>query len=48
MSQTFEYKDFIGSVEASIEDGVLFGKILFINALITYEAETLRDLKKRV
>ncbi|MDN3211504.1 type II toxin-antitoxin system HicB family antitoxin [Haemophilus sp. SZY H51] len=46
MSQTFEYKDFIGSVEASIEDGILFGKILFINALITYEAETLRDLKK--
>ena len=46
MSQTFEYKDFIGSVETSIEDGILFGKILFINALITYEAETLRDLRK--
>ncbi|HDR1354571.1 type II toxin-antitoxin system HicB family antitoxin [Pasteurella multocida] len=45
MSNTLQYKDFIGSVETSIEDNVLFGKILFINALVTYEADTISQLK---
>jgi len=43
--QTLKHKDFIGSVDFSIEDGILFGKLLFINDLITYEAETLTGLK---
>lgn len=43
---TLRYKDFIGSIEANIEENCLHGKLLFINDLITYEAETLEDLKK--
>ncbi|MGR3808044.1 type II toxin-antitoxin system HicB family antitoxin [Pasteurella testudinis] len=38
--ETMKYKDFIGSVEISISDNVLHGKLLHINGLITYEAET--------
>lgn len=45
MQNVLEYKDFIGSVEFSLEDNILFGKILYINGLITYEANTLNELK---
>lgn len=44
-SQVLEYKDYQGSIETSIEDGVLFGKILHINDLVTYEAESIPQLK---
>lgn len=43
--ELLNYKGYHGSVETAIEDGVLHGKILFINDLVTYEAETLRDLR---
>ena len=46
MSKILEYKDFIGSVECSLEDNLLYGKILYINGLITYEARTLDELKE--
>ena len=45
--ETYTYKGYQGSVETSIEDGVLHGKILFINDLVTYEAQTLKALKKQ-
>jgi len=35
-----QYNGYIGSVECSFEDGCLHGKILYINDLVTYEAET--------
>lgn len=44
--KTLEYKGFIGSVDVSLEDGVVFGKILYINGLVTYEAETVPELEK--
>lgn len=37
---TMAYKDYIGSADVSIEDGVLYGKLLGIRDLVTYEAET--------
>lgn len=40
MTSLFSYKGYEGSAEVSIEDGVLYGKILFIRDLITYQAET--------
>ncbi|WP_101776430.1 type II toxin-antitoxin system HicB family antitoxin [Pasteurella oralis] len=46
MKNVLEYKDFIGSVEVSLEDNILFGKILYINGLITYEANTVDELNK--
>lgn len=45
MSNVFEYNGYTGSIEASIEDRCLFGKILFISDLVTYEAETVSDLE---
>lgn len=44
--QYFEYEGYTGSVNFSIEDDVLFGKIEFINDLVNYEAATLGELKK--
>jgi predicted HicB family RNase H-like nuclease len=43
---SFKYKGFIGSIRPSVEDDCLYGKIEFINDLITYEAETVPELKK--
>ncbi|WP_447044048.1 type II toxin-antitoxin system HicB family antitoxin [Vreelandella sp. H-I2] len=44
-SQVLEYKGYQGAVETSIADGVLHGKILHINDLVTYEGETIAELK---
>ena len=41
---TMQYKGFIGSVEFSENDGVFFGKIEGINALVTFEGESVREL----
>ncbi len=35
-----QYNGYLGSVECSFEDKCLHGKILYINDLVTYEAET--------
>lgn len=35
-----EYKGYLGSAEVSVEDGVVFGKLLYIRDLVTYEAST--------
>ena len=44
MSNTMEYKDYIGSVEFSESDGVFFGKVMGIRALISYEGTTAKEL----
>ncbi len=41
----FTYKSYTGTIEASIEDGCLHGKILFIDDIITYEGNTVDDIK---
>lgn len=41
-----EYKGYKGKIETSIVDEVLHGKVLFINDLITYEANSIAELKK--
>lgn len=40
-----EYKGYFGSIDASVEDDVLFGKLEFISALVNYEGETVQALK---
>lgn len=40
-----KYKGFAGSVDFSLEDGVLFGKIECINDLVTFEASNLQELE---
>lgn len=44
MNNTIEYKGYVGSVEFSEEDGIFFGKVMGIRALISYEGENARDL----
>lgn len=41
---TLQYKGFLGSVEFSETDGVFFGKIEGINALVNFEGESVREL----
>jgi predicted HicB family RNase H-like nuclease len=39
------YKGYTGTIEASIEDGCLHGRLLFINDIITYEGNTVNEIK---
>lgn len=45
MAKMLEYKGYYGSIEASPEDGCLYGKPEFINALMNYEVETVPALE---
>ncbi|ELB2927340.1 type II toxin-antitoxin system HicB family antitoxin [Vibrio alginolyticus] len=45
MSNLLTYKGFYGSVSHSIEEEIIHGKIECINDLITYEAESIKELK---
>jgi predicted HicB family RNase H-like nuclease len=40
-----EYKGCYGSVDASVEDGCLFGKLEFIDPLVNYEGETVQEIE---
>jgi len=40
------YEGFLGSIEPDLEAGILYGKILFVQDLVTYEADSLPQLKK--
>ncbi len=44
MSNTMEYKGYIGGVEFSEADGIFFGKVMGIRALISYEGTTAKEL----
>jgi len=41
-----EYRGYTGSVELSIEDDCIFGEVLFVRDLVTYEAQTVTELQK--
>lgn len=41
---SLKYKDYIGSVEFSEEDGVFFGKIEGIDGLVNFEGESVTEL----
>jgi len=44
MKNTLEYKGYTGSLEFSEEDSLLFGKVLGIQSLISYEGESAGEL----
>lgn len=44
MSSKLIYKGYCGSIEASVEDDCLFGRIQDINDIITYEGNTVSEL----
>jgi len=39
------YKGYYGSYEVSIEDGLIFGKILFIDDSVGYDSETIKGIQ---
>lgn len=41
-----EYKGYTGSIEYSVEDNTLYGKVLGIKGLISYEGKTGAELEK--
>lgn len=44
MKNTMQYKGYIGSVEFSEEDRILYGRVMGIRSMITYEGETASEL----
>ena len=44
MSNTMEYKGYVGSVEFSEPDGMFFGKVIGIRALLSYEGTNATEL----
>lgn len=44
MNNTVEYRGYVGSVEFSAEDGVIFGKVQGIRSLISYEGTNVEEL----
>lgn len=44
MCNTLKYRGYVGSVEISVEDDVIFGKVLGIGDLISYEGRTCDEL----
>jgi predicted HicB family RNase H-like nuclease len=45
-NNVLKYKNYVGSIEYDLTDKCLFGKILFIDDLITYEGNTIEELEK--
>ena len=45
MNNILEYRDYNGTVEYSPEDGILFGKVIGIKSLISYEGQSVDELK---
>ncbi len=45
MNNILEYKGYNGTVEYSAEDNVLFGKVIGIKSLISYEGQSVEELK---
>ena len=43
--KNLEYKGYIGNLDFSLEDNVLHGKIIGINDLVTYEGNTIEEIK---
>ena len=46
MKNFIQYKGYFGSVDFSEEDNCLFGKVVGIRSLISYEGESVAELKK--
>jgi predicted HicB family RNase H-like nuclease len=44
MKNVMRYKGYYGSVEFDTEDLVFYGRLLFINALVSYEGETAKEI----
>lgn len=45
MNNTLNYNGFTAKVEFSADDNVFFGRLLGIDAIVTFHAETVEELK---
>ena len=45
MNNILEYKGYNGTVEYSAEDNILFGKVIGIKSLISYEGHSVEELR---
>lgn len=45
MNNLLKYKGYYGSIEISLEDGLIHGKLECINDLVTYEASSVPDIQ---
>jgi predicted HicB family RNase H-like nuclease len=45
MKQYLEHSGYLGSIEASFEDKCLYGRIEFINDLVSYQGSTVEELE---
>ena len=45
-SNVMEYKGYIGTVEFSAKDNILFGKVIGINGLVSYEGDSILSLRE--
>ena len=45
MNELLKYKGYQGSTEYSLEDDCLFGRLLGINDIITYEGNSVKEIK---
>ena len=46
MNNTMHYKGYFGTVEYSDEDKILFGKIIGIRSLVSYEGNSIKSLQQ--
>lgn len=46
MSNVMEYKGYYGTVEFSAADKVLFGKVIGVNSLISFEGDSVESLRE--
>lgn len=46
MSNLLSYKNYNGTVEYSREDGCLFGKVVGIKSLLSYEGDSVHELEQ--
>ena len=46
MNDIIQHKDYYATIHFSSEDEVFYGKILGINDLVTFEGESVKELKK--
>ena len=46
MNNLIQYKNHLGTVELSKGDGVFYGKVLNVGALVSYEGATVDELEK--
>lgn len=46
MNDLLKYKDYFATIHFSTQDDVFYGKVLGINDLITFEGQSVKELKK--